>query len=118
MQWQWVRLGLVSPALATEHHPTGEYAPYKDCPLSTPNLADCVLAETGAGEFTVGKRTVPISKAITLQGGFVENEATEKLEFFGAEDGNTLSKTPQFALEGLLGVESQSPAQIPPGNRQ
>jgi hypothetical protein len=97
-------LGPASPALATEHHPTGEYAPYKDCPLSTPKLADCVIAETGAGEFTVGKRTVPISKTITLQGGFIENEATEKLEFFGAEDGNTLSKTPQFVPGGLLGV--------------
>lgn len=97
-------LGLASPALATEHHPTGEYTPYKDCPLSTAKLADCVLAETGAGEFTVGKRTVPISKTITLQGGFIENEATEKLEFVGAEDGNTLSKTPQFVPGGLLGV--------------
>ena len=97
-------LGPASPALATEHHPTGEYAPYKDCPLNTSKLAYCVLAETGAGEFTVGKRTVPITKTITLQGGFIENEKTEKLEFFGAEDGNTLSKTPQFVPGGLLGI--------------
>lgn len=97
-------LGLASPALATEHHPTGEFAPFADCPLSTAGLADCVLAETGAGKFTVGKKTVPITKTITLQGGFKENEITEELEFFGAEDGNTLSKTPQPVPGGLLGV--------------
>jgi hypothetical protein len=97
-------LGPVSPALATEHHPTGEFAIFSDCPLSTSGLADCLIAETGAGEFTVGKRTVPITKTITLQGGFIENEATEKLEFVGAEDGNTLSKTAQPVPGGLLGV--------------
>lgn len=97
-------LGPASSALATEHHPTGEFAPFADCPLSTAKLADCILAETSAGEFTVGKRTVPITKTITLQGGFIENETTETLEFVGAEDGNTLSKTPQPVPGGLLGV--------------
>lgn len=97
-------LGSATPALATEHHPTGEFAPFADCPLSTAKLANCILAETTAGEFVVGKRTVPITKTITLQGGFIENETTEKLEFIGAEDGNTLSKTPQPVPGGLLGV--------------
>jgi hypothetical protein len=97
-------LGPASSALATEHHPTGEYAPYADCPLSTPLLEDCVLAETSGGEFTVGKRTVPITKTITLQGGFKEDPKTGKLEFYGAEDGNTLSRTPQPVPGGLLGV--------------
>jgi hypothetical protein len=97
-------LGSASPALATEHHPTGEFAPFADCPLSTSPLEDCVVAETVGGKFTVGKRTVPITKTITLQGGFRENTTTEKLEFIGAEDGNTLSKTPQQVPGGLLGV--------------
>ena len=65
-------LGLASPALATEHHPTGEFAPFAECPLSTAGLSDCVLAESSAGEFTVGNRTVPIKSTITLQGGFIE----------------------------------------------
>ena len=97
-------LGLASPALATEHHPKGEYAPYKNCPLSTVTLSDCVLAETGSGFFTVGSREVPITKTITLQGGFIENEKTETLEFVGAEDGNTLSKTPQTIPGGLFNI--------------
>jgi hypothetical protein len=96
-------LGLASPALATEHHPTGEYAPYKDCPLSTAGLEDCILAETNGGFFTVGKREVPITKTITLQGGFKENVKGE-LEFVGAESGNTLSKTPQTVPGGLLNI--------------
>jgi hypothetical protein len=97
-------LAWASPALAIEHHPTGEFAPFADCPLSTSPLEDCVLAETGSGEFTIGKRTVPITNTIILQGGFVENTKTGKLEFIGAEDGNTLSKTLQPVPGGLLGV--------------
>jgi len=97
-------MGLASSALATEHHPTGEFAPFKDCPLSNPVVENCVFAETGKGEFTVGKRTVPINKVITLQGGLKENTKTEELEFIGAEDGNTLSKTALPVPGGLLNV--------------
>ncbi|HEV3320081.1 MAG TPA: hypothetical protein VG053_10225 [Solirubrobacteraceae bacterium] len=97
-------LGLASPALATEHHPTGEFAPFKDCPLSTPALEDCILAEASSGEFTVGKKTVPISKTVTLQGGFKENPKTEELEFVGAEDGNTLAKVALPVPGGLFGI--------------
>jgi len=99
-----VALGTASPALATEHHPTGEFAPFKDCPLSNSTIEDCLLAETTSGEFTVGKRTVPISSTIVLQGGFKLNQKTEIIEVVGAEDGNTLSKTPQFVPGGLLNV--------------
>ena len=97
-------LGLASPALATEHHPKGEFAPFADCPLSTPGLSDCVLAESSAGEFTVGNRSVPIRNTITLQGGFIVNEKTGVLEFVGAENGETLSKTPQYVPGGLFNI--------------
>lgn len=97
-------LGLTSPALATEHHPTGEYAPYKHCPLSSAGLEECVLAETKGGSFTVGKKTVPIVNTVTLTGGFKENTSTGLLEFVGAEGTDTLSKTPQPVPGGLLGV--------------
>jgi len=93
---------VASPALATEHHPTGEFAIFSDCPLSTSGLTNCLVAETPSGEFTIGKRTVPITRAITLQGGFKGNGGS--LEFVGAEDGNTLSKTTQPVPGGLLGV--------------
>ncbi len=96
-------LGGASPALATIHHPTGEYAPYADCPLSVSGLAACTLAETSSGEFTVGKRTVPINKTITLQGGIKYN-AKEEEEFVGAENGETLSKTALYVPGGLLDI--------------
>jgi len=99
-------LGLASPALATEHHPTGEFAPFKDCPLSNEAVENCIFAEAGKGEFTIGKKTVPINKVITLQGGFKLNSETEKLEFIGAEDGNTLSKVALNVPGGLLGIEA------------
>jgi hypothetical protein len=92
-----------SPALAVEHHPAGEFAPFADCPLSNSALSDCVLAETSAGEFTVGKKTVPINKTITLQGGFIEEETG--LKFVGAEDSNTLSKVALYVPGGLFGIE-------------
>jgi hypothetical protein len=97
-------LGAATPALAEEHHPTGEFERFSDCPLATSALNDCVLSKTTGGEFKIGDRTVPLSVPTTLQGGFIENEVTEKLEFVGAEDGNTLSKTPQPVPGGLLGV--------------
>ena len=97
-------LGLASPALATEHHPTGDYAPFADCPLSNPSLTFCLVADTTSGEFTVGKKTVPINKTITLQGGIIENEATGALTFVGAENGETLSKTALNVPGGLFGI--------------
>jgi hypothetical protein len=96
-----------SSALAVEHHPKGAYAKFADCPLSNPSVELCLFAQTESGEFIVGKRTVPISKAITLQGGLHE-VSEEHLEFVAAEDGNTLSKTPQTVPGGLLGVVAPS----------
>jgi hypothetical protein len=97
-------LALAAPAVASEHHPTGDYAPYADCPLSNPEVSACVLAQTTSGEFTVGKRTVPIANPITLQGGTIENEETGELTFVGAEDGNTLSKTAETVPGGLFNL--------------
>jgi len=94
-------LSVASPAMAT---PTGEYAVFADCPLSNPALGGCIAAKTETGKFIVGKETVPIEKAITLQGGFTENETTGALSFVGAADGNTLSKTPQKVPGGLSGL--------------
>jgi hypothetical protein len=95
-------LGLAAPAMAVTHHPKGDYAPFADCPLSNPSTFTCILAKTEGGEFVVGKQTVPIKNTITLQGGIKEDEGTQT--FIGAEDGNTLSKTPQNVPGGLAGL--------------
>ena len=98
-------LGFASPALATEHHPTGPFAPFADCPLSNPDITFCIVASTTSGEFTVGSKTVPINKTITLQGGTIENPETGALTFVGAENGETLSKTALYVPGGLLGIK-------------
>ena len=51
---------------------------------------------------------MPIEKTITLQGGFEEEVAAEfRMPFVEAEDGNTLSKTPQTVPGGLLGIKCE-----------
>jgi hypothetical protein len=103
-----VVLGSASSALATEHHPKGDFAVFNQCPLSNSATTLCIFAQTESGEFTVGKKTVPIKNTITLQGGVhvIENESfeIEGYEFIGAENGVTLSKTPQSVPGGLAGL--------------
>ncbi|HEX8752878.1 MAG TPA: hypothetical protein VF731_05620 [Solirubrobacterales bacterium] len=96
-----------SQALASPHHPTGEFAPFGDCPLSHSALKACVFSESTGGFFTVGKKTVPLKNPVILQGGLEASETGEQL-FVGAEDGNTLSKTPEPVPGGLLGIEAPS----------
>jgi len=91
-------LSVASPAFAT---PKGEFADFAQCPVTTATA--CIFAKTESGKFIVGKKTVPIEKTITLQGGLKETESG-KLEFVAAKDGNTLSKTPQKVPGGLSGL--------------
>jgi hypothetical protein len=97
-------LALSASAFAA-NHPTGEYAPFADCPLHNATVNDCLLAKSESGEFTLGKEKVPIVNTITLQAGIHINEETGGLEVVAAEDGNTLSKTPQKVPGGLLGLK-------------
>jgi hypothetical protein len=96
-------LGAASSAYATTHHPKGEFAPFADCPLSNPSTQDCLVAITESGEFVIGKEKVPLVNATTLQGGIAHFFTAEE-QFIGAEDGNTLSKTPQKVPGGLAGL--------------
>jgi hypothetical protein len=89
-----------SSAFAT---PKGAFAVFADCPLKTAGVVSCIYGKTESGSVTIGKKTVPIEKAITLQGGLKEGGPTG-VEFVGAADGNTLSKTPQKVPGGLSGL--------------
>jgi hypothetical protein len=96
---------LPASALAAPHSPTGVYARFNDCKLSNPNVDVCLYAESSAGSFTLGKKTVPIKKPVVLQGGIeAHDEIFGPLTFVGAEDGNSLTKVPQPVPGGLLGV--------------
>jgi hypothetical protein len=87
------------PALAT---PTGEFAVFKQCPLSNPAVNLCFYATSSSGEFHVGTTTVPINKPITLQGGSIATIEGET--FVAAANGETLSKTALAVPGGLLGI--------------
>ncbi|HLM87190.1 MAG TPA: hypothetical protein VK272_13485 [Solirubrobacteraceae bacterium] len=94
---------VASPALAVTHHPKGEFAPFAECPTENAEVEDCVVAKTESGEFTLGKERVPITNPIILQGGL--NHLFSGVEqFFAAENGNTLTKSPQKVPGGLLGL--------------
>lgn len=99
-------LVLASSALAAPHSPTGEYSQFADCPLSRATISNCIYEVINGGSVTLGKRTVPIKNPITFQGGF--EGAGSEIHVFGAEDGNTLSKTPQPVPGGLFGITAPS----------
>ncbi|HTW42970.1 MAG TPA: hypothetical protein VMD79_11710 [Solirubrobacteraceae bacterium] len=84
--------------------PTGEFAPFAQCPLSTPKLSGCIFATTESGEVTIGKSTVPITNPITLQGGFIESRTSTEDTFVEAANGETLSRSPQPVPGGLAGL--------------
>ncbi|HXB66159.1 MAG TPA: hypothetical protein VNV42_14915 [Solirubrobacteraceae bacterium] len=96
-------LGVASSSSANEHHPTGSYVPFVDCPLSDLSVEECFVDRAEGGEFVVGHDVVPVDSPLTLQGGYIEGEEGE-LTFVGAEDGDTLSKSVLSLPGGLAGV--------------
>jgi len=97
-------------AVGGPHHPTGEYAQFDDCPLSKGTaISACLLSESSAGEFKIGKKTVPLVNPVVLQAGVHwEPNIFGKIDVFAAEDGNTLVPTPQPVPGGLLGITAPS----------
>jgi len=93
-----------SSAVAAPHHPTGEFAQFGDCPLSRSSLDACLYAVTNSGSLTIGKKTTPIVNPVVLQGGLEYEEIFGPIQVSGAEDGNTLVKTPQPVPGGLAGI--------------
>jgi hypothetical protein len=92
--------------------PTGPYAPFGECPLSAPNVYDCLVGAVTGGELTFGKITVPIDRTLTLQGGLAREPETENTTLAPAVDGETLSPTPLEVPGGLLhmlGFNSPNP---------
>lgn len=93
---------MVPATSAVASGPTGEYTEFAQCPYKTSGVVTCIFAKTESGEVVLGKRTVPISKTITLQGG-ARKPSEGVSEFVGAANGETLSPTPQNVPAGLAG---------------
>jgi hypothetical protein len=85
---------------------TGEYARFSKCPLANTAVDYCIYAETTAGSFVTGKKTVPLKIPVLLQGGLAgeQEDLFKPLSLVAATDGNTLSKSAQPVPGGLLGV--------------
>ena len=95
---------VVLGVLLLRSHSRGDYAAFTACPLSDRATDLCIFARTESGELRIGKRTIPITKTITLQGGIHEDEATGRQEFIEAERDKTLSVAPQPIPGGLRDV--------------
>lgn len=93
-----------SSAFGSSHHPKGEFAQFAECPLSIETIENCVYSKSSGGFFQLGKKTVPLVNPVILQGGIQFKSG--KQQFFAAENGDTLSKTPQPVPGGLLGIEA------------
>ncbi|HMJ23288.1 MAG TPA: hypothetical protein VK513_15335 [Terriglobales bacterium] len=82
----------------------GNYTRFAQCPYKNPEVARCLYSTTNSGEVVLGKKTVPIEKAVVLQGGYAESDAKGNSKFIGATNGITLSKAAQNVPGGLLGI--------------
>lgn len=101
-------LGLAGSAAAKL---TGEFTKFEFCPYTKAEVARCINSLTTGGEVKLGKKSVPIEKQVTLQGGFTEPDGTFFSKFFEATNKITLSKAQQNVPGGLAGIvpEASSP---------
>ena len=98
---------LVFAGQASAH--TGVWARFNNCPSTTAGVRKCVQSVTSGGVVVLGKKTVPIVNPVTLQGGLgpaEENVETEEFyeKFYGASNGETLTKAAQPVPGGLTGL--------------
>lgn len=84
--------------------PTGEYSNFAHCAFKNAATFGCLYAKTTSGEFDIGSTDVPLSKAITLQGGVTEANSANVSEILAAEGAETLSKTPETVPGGLFKI--------------
>jgi hypothetical protein len=92
-------LGIVPPALAKQ--PTADFAMFKQCPRFTTGVELCLYSLITGGVTTLGRLSVPIVNATTLQFGIIIDPETEAETVVGALNGETLSPTPQPVPGGL-----------------
>ncbi|HET6571315.1 MAG TPA: hypothetical protein VFG58_07500 [Solirubrobacterales bacterium] len=94
---------LLVPAQALASNPTGKFAQFDQCPTGNPEVIACIYSESSGGYFEMGAKKVPLEHPVILQGGLKFNEVFDTV-MVAAENGETLSRTPQPVPGGLLGV--------------
>lgn len=106
-----VLAAMLVPASSASAELTGEFARFNKCPLSNTAVEVCVYAETNAGQFKLGSKSVPLVNQQILQGGAipaVPGEVFSQLTLAAPTSGPALSKTPQPVPGGLLGITAPS----------
>jgi hypothetical protein len=98
-----VALGALFVAPSALAH-SGEYAEFNQCPSTNPSVVACLHTTTTSGEVVLGKKKVPIVKSVVLQGGIGEPDVTDFAQFYGATNGETLTKAAQPVPGGLAGL--------------
>jgi hypothetical protein len=88
----------------------GNYTRFAQCPYKTAEVSKCIYSTTNSGEVVLGKKTVPIEKAVVLQGGYTKGDASGNSKFLGATNGITLSKAAQNVPGGLAGIVPEAGA--------
>ncbi|MGH2904432.1 MAG: hypothetical protein ACRDK7_12750 [Solirubrobacteraceae bacterium] len=101
----------ISPASAVVHHPNGDYAPFAQCPLANPKTDVCFFAQAEGGELRIGRKAIPITSTITIQGAIHEDRTSGHQQFIGAEGGETFSTAPQAIPGGRF--EIAAPRSLP-----
>jgi hypothetical protein len=85
-----------------------DYAAFSRCPLNERTTTLCLYTRSTGGKLTVGAKTVPLSREISLQGGVrvIENAEREVVHerFLAPTGGLALSRTPEPLLGGLAGA--------------
>jgi hypothetical protein len=98
-----VALAALSFAGSASAKLTGNFTRFAQCPFSNSEVQKCLYSTTESGEVVLGSKKVPIVKPVIVQGGYgktVEGFAP----FFGASNGETISKAPQPVPGGLAGL--------------
>jgi hypothetical protein len=93
-------LGLAGNAAA---HLIPPYTIFQQCPWTNTEVKRCLYAVTEGGEVVLGKKPVPIVNPAVLQGGYGAVVGGFS-QFYGATNGETLSKAPQPVPGGLAGI--------------
>jgi hypothetical protein len=99
-----VALAALGFAGAAQAKLVGNYTKFAQCPFANLEVKKCIYSTTTSGEVKLGKKSVPIEKAVVLQGGTGAQDEAGVAKFFAASNGITLSKAAQNVPGGLLGI--------------
>lgn len=99
-----VALGALGLAAGAQAKLTGNYAKFAQCPFSNLEVKKCIYAVTESGETVLGNKKVPIEKPVIVQGGYGIAAESGFSPFFGASNGETITKVPQNVPGGLAGI--------------